>query len=367
MTASTGLIGYTELRTNLPGGRAANIFTMRSCVMRADGTGRRELAPELCCTPNHWTQFAGWSPDGTRAIIGSGWESSANAAWEEEHRQFRFTEDGWLVDCCLVELATGQVTNLTSIERISFYNTGLFYWPHDPTRFGFQALIDGESLPFVMQADGAGKQNLSQQAGFAYGFSSSPDGRRISYHQDYQVYLADADGGHVGKVETGHPFNFCPTWSPDGQWVEFLSGEHYHCHPYLVKRDGTGLRKLADRGGYTGVMRFLDVPDYHGGSSDTPCWSPDSNWVYYTAQVDDDRVELQRVSLAGSVERLTTSAPGTRHYHPQVSPDGRWVAFGTLRDGVRQIYLAQADGTAARALTTLALGFAAIWPHWQPR
>jgi hypothetical protein len=33
----------------------------------------------------------------------------------------------------------------------------------------------------------------------------------------------------------------------------------------VVTRDGTGLRKLADRGGYEGVTLFLDVPDYHEG------------------------------------------------------------------------------------------------------
>ena len=76
---------------------------------------------------------------------------------------------------------------------------------------------------------------------------------RISYHENYQVYLADADGANRIHVQTGHPFVFVPSWSPDGKWVLFVSGEHYDCHPHIVKADGTGLRKLADRGGYRGV------------------------------------------------------------------------------------------------------------------
>lgn len=220
---STGLIGYTELRTDLPGGRAANIFTMRACVVQADGTGRRELAPQLVTRANSWTQFAGWSPDGKQAIILSGWESSENAAWEEEHKTFRMIAGAWLVDCWLVELATGNATNVTAVERVSPYNTGLFFWPNDPKRFGFQALINEDSKPYSMRLDGTHKMDLSRQAGFAYGFSASPDGARIAYHQNYQVYLADADGKNATKVETGQTFNFCPTWSPDGQWVEFLT------------------------------------------------------------------------------------------------------------------------------------------------
>ena len=82
------LVGYTEHRTDLPGGRAANVFTMRACVVKADGTGRREMAPQLVANANSWTQFAGWSPDGRQAIIGAGWESDDDAAWEDEHKEF---------------------------------------------------------------------------------------------------------------------------------------------------------------------------------------------------------------------------------------------------------------------------------------
>src|SRR4051812_27467007 len=82
------LIGYTELRTNLPGGRHANVRTMRAVLVGADGTGRRVVAPELARDADAWTQFAGWSPDGRTAVIGRGWQSPDNAAWEEKHRQF---------------------------------------------------------------------------------------------------------------------------------------------------------------------------------------------------------------------------------------------------------------------------------------
>ena len=38
------LIGYTQFQTNLPGGRHANVRTMRAMVMNADGTEHREVA-----------------------------------------------------------------------------------------------------------------------------------------------------------------------------------------------------------------------------------------------------------------------------------------------------------------------------------
>ena len=102
------LIGYTELRTDLPGGRHANVATMRAMVVGLDGTGRRPIAEGLSREPDSWTQFAGWSPDGRLAIVGRGWESLNNARWEEEHQQFRYNAEGWLYDMNLVDLASGR-------------------------------------------------------------------------------------------------------------------------------------------------------------------------------------------------------------------------------------------------------------------
>ncbi len=359
-------IGYTELQTNLPGGRHANVRTMRAAVVQADGSGRRPLAEELVQEPDAWTQFAGWSPDGSTAIIGRGWQSPQNAQWEEENKTFRFTPEGWSLDSHFLNLATGKSENVTAVERVSFYNGGLFFWPNDSSKLGFTALIDGNSHPFRMDHDGRNKTDLTKASKeFSYGFSSSRDGKRIVYHKSYQVFVADADGANAVQVQTGKPFNFAPTWSPDGQWVLFVSGEHYDCHPHIVRADGTGLKKLADRGGYRGVVEFLDVPDFHGGSSDTPAWSADGKSVFYTALVGAS-VELFRIALDGKPEQLTKSVAGTLHYHPQPSPDGKWLLYGSKREGVRQLFVMRLSDRVERRLTELKPGFAAMWPHWQP-
>ena len=360
------LVGYNEHRTNLSGGRQPNISTNRAMVVQADGTGRREIGGELVNEAGAWTQFAGWSPDGKTAVVLRGWESVENALWEEEHKTFRFTPEGWLVDSYLVDVATEKAENVTAIERISFYNSGLFFWPNDPTKLGFTALIDGNSKPFCMDRDGRNKTDLTKNSsGFAYGFSSSPDGSRISYHENYQVYLADADGSNRIHVQTGHPFVFAPRWSPDGKWLLFVSGEHYNCHPHIVKVDGTGLKKLADRGGYRGVTEFLDVFDYHGGSSDVPVWSIDGQSVFYTAKVGNN-VELFRVTLDGRAEQLTHSAEGTLHYHATPSPDGQWIVYGSKRSGVRNLFVMCLSDRKEHALTDVSVGHAAMHAFWQP-
>src|SRR5262245_9453199 len=75
------LVGYTQFQTNLPGGRQANVRTMRARLVRVDGSAGRAIAESLVDDPNAWTQFAGWSPDGRQAIVSRGWEDPENARW----------------------------------------------------------------------------------------------------------------------------------------------------------------------------------------------------------------------------------------------------------------------------------------------
>jgi TolB protein len=359
------LVGHTELSTDLPGGRHANVRTMRAAVVKADGTGRRPVAEELAKEPDTWTQFAGWSPDGRTAILGVGWQSPENAKWEEEHKQFRMDEWQWKLDSHLLDLASGKAANVTAVERVSHYNGGLFYLP-DGKGFGFTPLIKRMSKPFVMDPDGRNKKDVSGSGGgFAYGYSASPDGKRICYHENYQVYVADADGSNKVHIKTGRSFNFVPKWSPDGKWIMFLSGEHYDCHPYLMRPDGTGVKKLADRKGYRGVVEFLDVPDFHGGSSDVPVWSADGQEIFFTAKVGKG-VELFRTTLDGTATRLTDTPDGSLHYHPQPSPDGRWLVYGAKRDGVRNLFVMNLADRTEKQITAHKPGTGAMWPHWQP-
>jgi len=262
------------------------------------------------------------------------------------------------------------------VDRVSHYNGGLFFMPEVKTlgsaaqatthRLGFTPLINGVSKPFVMDLDGRNKQDLSStNAGFTYGYSASPDGNLISYHENYQVYIARADGSEKRHINTGHPFDFGPRWSPDGKWLLFLSGEHYDCHPHIVRADGTGLKKLADRAGYRGVTEFLDVDDFHGGSSDVPVWSVDSQSVFYTAKVGNN-VELFQITLDGVNIQLTKTPDGTTHYHPTPSGDGRQLLYGSKRNGVRQLFVMTLADLGETQLTHHKIGFGAMWPHWQP-
>jgi TolB protein len=327
-TPPAALIGYTEFRTDLPGGRHANVKTRRAVVVKADGTGRHVLAEALTREAGYYTQFVGWSPDGKAARLSCDWKSEEVAKWEEEHKDFHKNGEGVRHDEYLVDLASGKATKQTPVE-------------------------DNKKSELVMH--------------LVHGMAISPDGKRSAFEDPaYRLYLADADGSNAKQIKTGLPFHLMPSWSPDGSWVLFVAGEHYDCHPHVLKADGTCLKKLASRNGYRGAIDFLDVYDFHDGSSDLPMWAADSKSVLYTAKVGGN-VELFRVTLDGTSEQLTERPAGSMHYHPAPSPDGNWLVYGSKRGGVRQLYVMRLSDRKEWRITDLAKGRAAMWPHWQPR
>jgi Tol biopolymer transport system component len=363
------LIGYSEHRTDLPGGRYVNDVTRRAVVVKADGTGRRVLAEELTREKNSWTEFRGWSPDGKLAVFCRGWMSDANGQWQEKHKTFRYAKGDFSCDGYLFDLATGKATNVTAVERVSHANEYLQFWPPgDEKQLSFSAHVEGGSRPYVMDRDGKNKRPMVRKTGpLVHGMSLSPDGKRGAYEDpQYRLFLADADGSNAKQIVTGHPFHLMPSWSPDGAWVLFVAGTHYDCHPHIVKADGTGLKMLASRNGYRGVIDYLDVFDFHDGSSDLPTWSPDSKSVFYTSKVGGN-VELFRVTLDGKSEQLTNTPAGSMHYHPNPSADGQWLLYGSKRDGVRQLYVMRMSDKKEWRITDLTKGRAAMWAGWQPR
>ncbi len=110
------------------------------------------------------------------------------------------------------------------------------------------------------------------------------------------------------------------------------------------------------------LFRFKRVSD--------PQVSPDGRWVAYVVGVvlkDENRVDtdiwvMPASGQGGEPRRLTQSPKHDRH--PRWSPDGRWIAFESNRDGEDQIWIIQAEGGEARKLTTLSTG--ATRPVWSP-
>ncbi len=82
----------------------------------------------------------------------------------------------------------------------------------------------------------------------------SPDGRRIAFISDLsgvpQVWVVPAESGWPQLVTSLDDPVGAVEWSPDGQWlaISVLPGGGLNSQIYLVRPDGSGLRRLTDGG-----------------------------------------------------------------------------------------------------------------------
>lgn len=134
--------------------------------------------------------------------------------------------------------------------------------------------------------------------------------------------------------------------------------------PLFLAALGFGAASTASAAGRP--MTFDDLAAFHRISS--PQVSPDGKWIAYVV-ADVNKAENRTDSdiwllpVGGGEPRRLTSSP-KHDRHPTWSPDGKWIAFESTRDGESQIWVIPSDGGEARKLTTISTE--AAQPVWSP-
>jgi hypothetical protein len=112
-----------------------------------------------------------------------------------------------------------------------------------------------------------------------------------------------------------------------------------------------------------GPTRLVDRRDVAAEAVYSPSFARNGTAVFFHAESRGGSA-LKRADAGGGELRVASIVDdGARNYHVQLSPDGTQVAFDSDRDGVRGVYVADADGRGVRRVS--GPGHAAV-PTWSP-
>jgi hypothetical protein len=123
--------------------------------------------------------------------------------------------------------------------------------------------------------------------------------------------------------------------SPDRTRIAYSSTKGGSADLYLTDADGRNPRRLTS----------------DPGAETQPAWTPDGTRLVYTGTPIGGVAQVMSVKVDGTDPRPLTSSRTGGNTSPDVSPDGRRVAFVSTRDGNPEIYEVDLGGGEARRLT----------------
>jgi Tol biopolymer transport system component len=192
---------------------------------------------------------------------------------------------------------------------------------------------DGQTLVFdllgdlyTMPASGGRATPLTRGMAVDAQPRISPDGRRVVFTSDRNggegVWIMSLDLQDTVQVTRGRDTKYdSPAWTPDGNYIIVTRGTQLHM--YHVS-GGTGTQLTRTDVGAAANQRFM-------GAAVTPdgreIWAArrTGQWQYNTSLPDYQLVTYDRET--GQIVQRTSR--GGSAFRPTLSPDGRWLVYGT--------------------------------------
>lgn len=145
------------------------------------------------------------------------------------------------------------------------------------------------------------------------------------------------------------PSTDCPTISPDGQSVVFVSNAGLTQDLWIVGLDGSNARP------------FINWGDAQEGCAD---WSPDGKTIVFSSSRGTGKKNIWAVDATGLNPRQLTMAKVYSNDQPRFSPDGKRIVFVSTRTGKGDLWLMGANGSEPTIIQFLPES--AGDPDWSP-
>jgi TolB protein len=198
----------------------------------------------------------------------------------------------------------------------------------DGSLIAFTGIRDNQHHIFLIQPDGSGERRLTDSPFDEADPAFSPNGQKIAFVStrdgNPEIYVMALDGSGLIRLTDNPAEDAAPAWSPDGKQIVFTSSRDSHAQIYVMNADGTGQTNLSNS----------PASDFE------PAWSPDGKKIaFWSSQRGKGTQEVIYVMTRDGqdVTPLTGEPQGVqvfRNFGPAWSPDGRWMAFYSYRDGI---------------------------------
>jgi TolB protein len=163
---------------------------------------------------------------------------------------------------------------------------------------------------------------------------------------DTEIFIVDPDTGDAFNISRSpQSEDRYPCWSPDGKRIAFTSDRNQSTNLYVVKADGTGLKRIVT----SHAVCYM------------PSWQRTSKGEHIVFGMHGDKPEMASVRPDGSDPRML----GVGH-DPCLSPDGKTIAYTGEVPGGASVFLMDSEGGMKRQLVPRASKPGAVFPNWSP-
>ncbi|WDE08719.1 PD40 domain-containing protein [Thalassomonas viridans] len=220
----------------------------------------------------------------------------------------------------------------------------------------YSAMESGNGDIYLSNIEGKSKIKITDHPGGDGYAAWSPDGKRIAFYAKYDgrktwsIHTMNSDGTNRKRLTHAEgKWDNSPAWSPDGKKIAFSreyknSDGKWQAEIWIMNADGSELSQIKPLKG--------------GG----PHFTQDGRLVFHS-EFDNKKSEISIADIDGkNISHLTDNK--AEEWHPEVSPDGKQIAFMSDREGGYDIYVMNIDGSNQKRLT---YSKAADWyPSWSP-
>ena len=150
----------------------------------------------------------------------------------------------------------------------------------------------------------------------------SPDGKRLVFSALTRLYVMDLPSGTPRRVTNDQNREFQPAWSPDGQWLAYVTWSSEGGQIWKVRADGSG-----------SAQQLTRVPAYYRD----PAWSPDGQRIVALRAARIAHMEeFDEFGRQGAMDLIWLPADGSDANFILPARGGQHPHFGPEKD---RIYL----------------------------